>query len=102
MKKQYQIDKQRAVQSFRRLAAQDDQTVQLVIPLKEVLDLIQRGLMNLALNVFSLVAEGAMGCEVTALVGPKNEANPARGNVRWGSESGYCVVGGQKILLQRP
>jgi hypothetical protein len=43
MKKQYQIDKQRAVQSFRQLAAQDDQNIQLIIPLKEVMDLVQRG-----------------------------------------------------------
>jgi putative transposase len=102
MKKRYQIDKQRAVQQFRQLAAQDDQAVQLVIPLKEVVDLIQRGLMNLALSVFGQVAEGVMDCEVSALVGPKNQANPERGKVRWGSERGYCVVGGQKIPLQRP
>jgi putative transposase len=102
MKKEYQIDKQRAVQSFRKLAAQDSQAVQLVIPLKEVVDLIQRGLMNVALSVFGQVAKGVMDCEVTALVGPKNQANPARGSVRWGSEPGYCVVGGQKIPLQRP
>ena len=73
MKKQYQIDKQRAVQSFRRLAAQDDQSVQLVIPLKEVVELIQRGLMNLALTTFTQVAKEVMECEVTALVGPKNQ-----------------------------
>jgi transposase-like protein len=102
MKKRYQIDKQRAVQTFRQLAAQDDQNVQLVIPLKEVVDLIQRGLMNLALTTFTQVAEEVMDCEVTALVGPKSQANPERGKVRWGSEPGYCVVGGQKIPLQRP
>lgn len=102
MKKQYQIDKQRAVQSFRRLAAQDNQTVQLVIPLREVVEWIQRGLMNLALRLFGEVAEGVMDCEVTALVGPKHQANPGRENSRWGSEPGYCVVGGQKIPLQRP
>ncbi len=32
------------------------------------------------------VAEAVMNCEATALVGPKNQANPERGNVRWGSE----------------
>jgi putative transposase len=47
MKKRYQIDTQRAVQQFRELAAQNDQKVQLVIPLKEVVELVQRGLMNL-------------------------------------------------------
>jgi hypothetical protein len=102
MKKQYQIYKQRAVQQFRRIAEQDDRTVQLVIPLKEVLDLVQRGLMQLALRTFTQVAEATMGQEVTALVGPRNQANPKRGNVRWGSERGYCVVGGQKIPLDRP
>jgi putative transposase len=102
MKKRYQIDKQRAVQQFRKLAAQDEQSVQLVIPLKEVVELVQRGLMNLALSAFTQVAEGVMDREVTALVGPKNQANSERDNVRWGSEPGYCVVGGQKIPLQRP
>lgn len=102
MKKQYQIDKQRAVQQFRRLAAQEDQTVQLVIPLQEVVDLVQRGLMNLALKTFTQLAEGVMDREVTALVGPKNRADPGRDRVRWGSERGYCVVGGQKVPLQRP
>ena len=87
MKKQYQIDKQRAVQQFRRMAEQDDRSVQLVIPLKEVLDLVQRGLMNLALRAFTQVAEEVMDHEVTALVGPKNQANPERGKVRWGSET---------------
>lgn len=102
MKKRYQIDKQRAVQKFRQLANQADQNLQLVIPLKEVLDWIQRGLMHLAMTAFQLVAEQVMDCEVTALVGPKSQANAERANVRWGSEAGYCVVGGQKIPLERP
>jgi putative transposase len=102
MKKRYQIDKQRAVQQFRQLANREDQAVQLVIPLKEVVDLIQRGLMNLAMSAFTQLAEQVMGCEVTALVGPKNQADPQRAKVRWGSEPGYCVVNGQKIPLQRP
>ena len=102
MKKRYQIDKQRALQQFRQLANQVDQSIQLVIPLKEVIELIQRGLMHLAMTAFTLVAEQAMDLEVTALVGPKNQANAERVNIRWGSEPGYCVVGGQKIPLERP
>jgi len=102
MKKRYQIDKQRAVQQFRHWAAQDDQAIQLVIPLKEVLDLIQRGLMSLALRTFTQVAEEVMDHEVTALVGPRNQAHRERDKVRCGSERGYCLVGGQKVPLQRP
>ena len=102
MKKRYQIDKQRAVQKFRQLANQAGQTIQLVIPLKEIVELIQRGLMPLAIDAFTLVAKQTMDLEVAALVGPKNQANPERANMRWGSEPGYCVVGGQKIPLARP
>src|ERR1051325_3629144 len=102
MKKRYQIDKQRAVREFQRLVGQNDQTIQLIIPLKEVVELIPGGLMNVAMAAFTQVAEQMMNCEVTALVGPKNQADPARMNVRWGSEPGYCVVGGQKIPLRRP
>src|SRR5215471_2254728 len=89
MKKRYQIDKQRAVQQFRRLVSAEDQSIQLVIPLKEVLDLVQRGLMKLALRSFTELAEGVMDREVTALVGPKNRTNPERELFRWGSERGY-------------
>jgi len=71
MKKRYQIDKQHAVQQFRQLANQEDQAVQLVIPLKEAVELIQRGLMSLAMSAFTQLAEQVMGCEVTALVGSK-------------------------------
>ncbi|HLI86364.1 MAG TPA: transposase [Bryobacteraceae bacterium] len=102
MKKRYQIDTQRAVQSFRQMVAQTDNSIQLVIPLKEVVDLIQRGLRNLALSAFNKVAEHVMDYEVTALVGPKNQAQAERANLRWGSQPGYCVVGGQKIPLDRP
>jgi putative transposase len=102
MKKRYQIDKQRAVKKFRQLVDQAQQPIQLVIPLKEVVELIQRGLMNLAMAAFTKLAEEVMGYEVTALVGPKNQADATRVNARWGSEPGYCVVGGQKIPLERP
>ncbi|HLI85036.1 MAG TPA: hypothetical protein VKV17_14030 [Bryobacteraceae bacterium] len=76
MKKRYQIDTQRAVQAFRQMAAQTDNSIHLVIPLKEVVDLIQRGLMNLALSPFTKVAGQVMDYEVTALVGPKIRPKP--------------------------
>jgi putative transposase len=102
MKKRYQIDKQRAVQKFRQFAKDAQQPLQLVFPLKELVELIRQGLMNVAMAAVTKLAEEMMGYEVTALVGPKNQANAERVHVRWGSEPGYCVVGGQKIPLQRP
>ena len=102
MKKRYQIDKQRAVQKFRQLAKNAQQPLQLAFPLKELVELIRQGLMNVAMAAVTKLAEEMMGYEVTALVGPKSQANTERVHVRWGSEPGYCVVGGQKIPLQRP
>jgi transposase-like protein len=102
VKRIYQIDKQRALQQFCKEAGASKQQVQLTLPLPEVLALVQRGLMNLALAAFTKVAEEMMRWEVTALVGPKNQANSSRENVRWGAQTGYCVVGGQKVPLQRP
>jgi len=107
MKKRYQIDKQRAVQQFRRLAEQDDRAIQLVIPLKEVLDLVQRGLMNLALRTFTQVAEEVMDQEVTALVGPKSQASPLRpfwSATRWNSQRSTTLPNWMRVspqLMQR-
>ena len=97
MKKQYQIDKQRAVNSSDESLAERGSGLQLVIPLKEVLDLVQRGLMNLALRTFTRWPKTMMDREVTALVGPKNQANPDEGTSGGVARLGYCVVGGQKF-----
>lgn len=102
MKKRYQINKQRAAQSFKNEAAASSEAIQLVMGLPEVVSLVQQGLMNLALAAFTKVAEELMQWEVGTLVGPKNAANPERENMRWGSQQGYCVVGGQKVPLERP
>lgn len=102
MKKAYQIDKQRAAQQFRERASAVMDPLQLAIPLAEVMALVQQGLMSLALDAFTQLAEQMMQWDVEGLVGPKDETNADRKNVRWGTQRGYCVVGGQKVPLQRP
>lgn len=102
MKKTYQIDKQRAAQQFRSKAGASQQQIQFALPLPEILGLAQQGLMQLALAAFIGLAEAMMRWEVTDLVGPKNQANEERENSRWGAQTGYCVVGGQKVPLKRP
>ncbi len=101
MKKRYQIDKQRAVQNFRREAVASGGQIQFALPLPEVLALVQSGLINLALAAFTKMAEEMMQWEATTLAGPKNRADASRENQRWGTQNGYCVVGGQKIPLKR-
>lgn len=102
MKTRYQIDKKRAVQQFRKQASESADNIQLALPLPEVLALAQEGLMNLALAAFTKLAEQLMHWEVDELAGPRNRASADRVNVRWGKQTGYCVVGGQKVPLERP
>lgn len=102
MKRTYQIQKERAVRDFRRRADEAETPIQFALPLAEVLKLAQQGLMSLALAAFTQLAEELMQWEVCSLVGPKNRAEPDKDKVRWGTQTGYCVVGGQKVRLQRP
>jgi hypothetical protein len=64
--------------------------------------LAQQGLMNLAMAAFTKLAEEMMQWEVTSLTGPTNQPDSFRDSTRWGTQGGYCVVGGQKVPLQRP
>lgn len=102
MKKTYQIEKKRATDRFRREAGESGDQIQFALPLPEVLELAQTGLMQLALAAFTKVTEQMMQWEVTSLAGPKSKAEASRENTRWGSQGGYCVVAGQKVPLERP
>lgn len=102
MKKPYQIQKQRALKVFQEQSSTSPAPIQFALPLPEVVRLAQQGLMSLALTAFVQVVEQMMDWEVSSLVGPKNQADSQRQNLRWGSQTGYCVVGGQKVPLQRP
>jgi hypothetical protein len=47
MKKRYQIDAQRAVQEFRQLAREQNPNLQMILPLTEVVGLLQEGVGHL-------------------------------------------------------
>lgn len=101
MKKRYQIDKQRAVQQFRRLATEENPNIQMVLPLAEIVGLLQDGVGNLlrqaGLSLMSLVMEE----EVSHFAGERHEQHAGRQAHRWGKEDGYCVVDGQKAPIKR-
>jgi putative transposase len=75
LKKQYQIERARAVQKFRSAAQASEDAIQLALPVKEAAALVQQGLMQLAIATFTQVAEQMMSWEVDQLVGPKQKAN---------------------------
>lgn len=102
MKKQYRIDKERAVRRFRLVAGASEDAIQLALPMREAAELVQQDLMHLALAAFTQVAEQMMRWEVDRIAGPKQKPNADRDAVRWGSQKGYCVMAGQKVPLLRP
>lgn len=101
MKKRYQIDQQRAVQQFRKLATEQNPTIQMILPMAEIVGLLQEGVGNLlrqaGLELMHLVREE----EVKSLADERDEQHSGRRAHRWGQEAGYCVVDGQKVPMKR-
>src|SRR5882724_5608298 len=101
MKKRYQIDKQRAVQQFRRLATEENPNIQMVLPLAEIVGLLQEGVGHLlreaGMTLMSLVMEE----EVSHFAGERHAQHEGRLAHRWGKEDGYSVVDGQKVPIKR-
>jgi hypothetical protein len=85
MKQQYQIDKQRAVQRFRRLATETNPNIQTVLPLAEIVGLLQEGVGNLMREAGLLLMMGVMEEEVRHVVGEmafvfgNDSPNPTQG-----------------------
>ena len=101
MKKRYQIHQQRAVQQFRKLATEQNPTIQMLLPMADIVGLLQEGVGNLlrqaGLELMHLVMEE----EVKSLAGERHQQHGQRRAHRWGKEEGYCVVDGQKVPIQR-
>ena len=47
MPQRYQIHRQKAIQKFRHLVAEQNPTIQLLLPMSEVVSLLQEGVGNL-------------------------------------------------------
>ena len=101
MQKRYQIDKQRAVQQFRRLATEVNPSIQMVLPMAGIVGMLQEGVGNLMREAGLLLMMGVMDEEVRHVVGERSVPNADRQASRWGKEQGYCVVDGQKVPIQR-
>ena len=69
MKKRYQIDKQRAVQQFRRLATEENPNIQMVLPLAEIVGLLQEGVGHLLREAGLTLNEPGDGGGSTPLCG---------------------------------
>ena len=101
MKRQYQIEKQRAVQQFRRIATEQNPNIQMVLPLADIVGLLQEGVGNLLRQAGLALMQTVMEEEVRHLAGERHQQHEARRAHRWGKEDGYCVVDGQKVPIRK-
>jgi hypothetical protein len=86
LKKQYQIEKERAVQQFRRMALENNTAVQLVLPIADIVGMMQEGVGNLVRETGLMVMQE----EVRQLAGERNqqhEGDEAAGDHRRRSAS---------------
>jgi len=101
MQKRYQIESQRAVQQFHQFASEVNPTVQTILPMADIVGMLQEGVGHLMREAGLLLMMGIMEEEVRHVVGERYAQNRERQNSRWGKEQGYCVVDGQKVPIQR-
>ena len=88
MKRRYQINQQRAVNEFRQLATNQNPNIQMVLPMAEIVGLLQQGVGHLlreaGLALMSLVMEE----EVRHLAGERHQQHAERRARCWGQEDG--------------
>jgi len=102
MKKPYQIDAQRAVKQFEAIAAEGNPSVQMMLPMAEMVGWLRKGVGELVRQAGLQLMDLMMQEEVRQLVGERSRRLPDRTANRWGTEQGYCVVMGQKVPIDRP
>jgi len=101
MKRRHQIDQQRAVQQFRRLAREENPSIQMIFPMAEVVGLLQGGVGHLLRETGLALMNLVMEEEVRHLARERHQQHSGRRAHRWGKEDGYCVVDVQKVLIRR-
>jgi len=102
MKKPYQIEAERAVKQLEAMATDGNSTVQMILPMAEMVGWLRKGVGELVRQTGLQLMELLMQEEVRELVGERSQRQAERTANRWGSEQGYCVVMGQKVPVKRP
>src|ERR1051326_6049158 len=102
MKKPYQIESHRAVKRLEEMAGEGNPTVQMLLPMAEMMAWLRKGVGELIRQAGLQLMQLLMEEEVKELVGERSQPRADRTANRWGSERGYCVAMGQKVPLKRP
>lgn len=69
MKPRYQIEQQRAVQQFRRIATEQNPNIQMILPLADIVGMLQQGVGNLLREAGLTLMQMVMEEEVRQLAG---------------------------------
>lgn len=101
MKKPYQIAAGRAIQRVRQWAEENNPTVQLLLPMVEILALAKRSAGELVREAGLRVILLAIQQEADALTGAPHQRGADRQALRWSREDGFVVVDGQKVPIER-
>jgi len=91
-----------AAEKFQAWAAVNEVPIQLTFPTAGVVELAQQSLGDLLRAVGKVFIETVMETEVQELVGQRSQPNAERKAYRWGRESGFCIVDGQRVPIDRP
>ena len=83
MKKPYQIESQRAVKQLETMAADGNPTVQMVLPLAEMVGWLRKGVGELIRQAGLQLMELLMEEEVREVVGERSRRQPDRTANRW-------------------
>jgi transposase-like protein len=84
------------------MAAEGNPTVQMLLPMAQMVGWLRKGMNELVLRAGLELAQLLMDEEVNQLVGERGRPLTDREANRWGSERGYCVMMGQKVPVERP
>lgn len=102
MKKKVDMQRQQAASRFQKQVETDDPVIQLALPMKQVVGWLQEGVGELLRQAGTQLMQLVMEDEVQRLVGDKHRPDEDRRGYRWGTESGYCLIDGQKVPIDRP
>jgi len=98
-----QRSRRKSATTFRgQILGRDAASVQLSLPIAEVLAGVQDSVESLVAEAGLLVMKSVIEEEVEQRAGPRYQHGPERQALRWGSEEGSVVFAGRKVPLARP
>lgn len=75
---------------------------EVVVPVRELAEVLEQGLLAMGVRAALVVAQRMMEAEREAITGPRGRHDPERKARRYGYEPGWVTLGGRKVHVRRP